>query len=109
MHSAIRDEAVLAKGKVIVVGKEFTAAKTKTRGQQIRRQHSKIKISGVLNCISDFGTMIPLESESFWENGIEYSCVDDDNGGSGEEPNACDGRHAEYFSNHFLVSCTSKK
>uniref|UniRef100_A0A914RGL2 Uncharacterized protein n=1 Tax=Parascaris equorum TaxID=6256 RepID=A0A914RGL2_PAREQ len=63
----------------------------------------------VVNCISDFGTMIPLGSESFWENGIEYSCVDDDNGGSGEEPDACDGRHSEYFSNHFLVSCTSRK
>ncbi|VDM40495.1 unnamed protein product [Toxocara canis] len=63
----------------------------------------------VLNCISDFGTKIPLQTESFWENSIEYSCVDDGNESSGEEPNACDGQRDEYSSNHFVVSCATKK
>ncbi|VDK21939.1 unnamed protein product [Anisakis simplex] len=73
----------------------------------------------VLNCISDFGTRIPLQTDSFWENSIEYSCIDDESGergldgneASGEEPTSegCSGDRTEFFANHFVISCITKE
>ncbi|VDP19592.1 unnamed protein product [Onchocerca flexuosa] len=64
----------------------------------------------VLNCVSDRGTLIPLMTPSFWENDIEYSCMDDEiKEGSGEEVfQKCFGQD-EYYHNHFVISCITNK
>ncbi|KAL3985616.1 hypothetical protein ACH3XW_39340 [Acanthocheilonema viteae] len=66
----------------------------------------------VLNCVSDRGTLIPLMTPSFWENDIEYSCMDDEiksEEGSGEEDiRKCNGQE-EYYHNHFVISCITNK
>lgn len=49
---------------------------------------------------------------SFWENDIEYSCMDDEvksEEGSGEEDtNNCNDRD-EYYHHHFVISCVTNK
>ncbi|VDN08051.1 unnamed protein product [Thelazia callipaeda] len=66
----------------------------------------------VLNCVSDRGTVIPLMTQSFWENDIEYSCMDDEvkgEEGSGEEDNSNCGSRQDYHQNHFVISCITNK
>ncbi|MFH4983446.1 hypothetical protein AB6A40_010155 [Gnathostoma spinigerum] len=88
----------------------------------LRKEHFNVTckrgIIVVLNCVSDRGTMIPLNTESFWEDGVEYSCSTDEaereevetsGEGSGEDNDEMCGVSAEYVSNHFLISCITKR
>ncbi|KAE9420398.1 hypothetical protein Angca_000271, partial [Angiostrongylus cantonensis] len=70
----------------------------------------------VLNCLTDTGTILELGTISHVENGVEYSCVDDEPmfEGSGEEisVNSCsekaDGSDDIVIGN-FLICCISKR
>ncbi|VDM76786.1 unnamed protein product [Strongylus vulgaris] len=70
----------------------------------------------VLNCLTDGGTVLELGTVSYVENGVEYSCTDDEPvfEGSGEEisvnncPDNADGSD-DITIGHFLICCISKR
>ncbi|VDL82655.1 unnamed protein product [Nippostrongylus brasiliensis] len=70
----------------------------------------------VLNCLTDAGTLLELGTSSHVENGVEYSCMDDEPmfEGSGEEisvkscPDNADGSDDITIGN-FLICCISKR
>ncbi|KAJ1370970.1 hypothetical protein KIN20_032823 [Parelaphostrongylus tenuis] len=70
----------------------------------------------VLNCLTDTGTVLELGTASHVENGVEYSCMDDEPifEGSGEEIsiNSCsekaDGSDDIVIDN-FVICCISKR
>ncbi|KAK6039805.1 hypothetical protein COOONC_22690 [Cooperia oncophora] len=70
----------------------------------------------VLNCLTDAGTVLELGTSSHMENGVEYSCMDDEPvmEGSGEEVsvNSCP-ENAESSDDitvgNFLICCISKR
>ncbi|PIO72414.1 hypothetical protein TELCIR_05661, partial [Teladorsagia circumcincta] len=72
--------------------------------------------SAVLNCLTDAGTVLELGTTSHMENGVEYSCMDDEPTieGSGEEmsvnscPEFADGSDDITIGN-FLICCISKR
>lgn len=70
----------------------------------------------VLSCLTDAGTVLELGTPSHIENGVEYSCMDDEPmfEGSGEEisvnscPDNADGSDDITIGN-FLICCISKR